>query len=79
MTTLYLVLSGRAVQTREQPVKKKQHTGTALAGLTLATFKMLIHASLERSPSFIGNIVGANDCKCSWDQGLNVLSEARRS
>jgi hypothetical protein len=23
--------------------------------------------------------VGANDCKCNWDQRLNVPSEARRS
>jgi hypothetical protein len=46
MTTLHLMLSRRAIQTRGQLVKK-QHTGTALAGLTLATCKMLLHAALE--------------------------------
>jgi hypothetical protein len=46
MTALHLVLSGRAIQARGQ-LGKKTHTGTALAGLTLPTCKMLFHASLE--------------------------------
>jgi hypothetical protein len=50
MTTLhlvFLVLSGRAMQTRGQLVKKKQHTGITLAGLTLQNCKIPLHASLE--------------------------------
>jgi hypothetical protein len=53
MITLHLVLSGRAIQTRGQLVKKIQHTGTALAGLTLPTRKMLLHASLD-GPHVVG-------------------------
>jgi hypothetical protein len=49
MTTLHLVLRGWAIQTRGQLVTKKQHTGTALARLTLPIYKMLLHASLEGS------------------------------
>jgi hypothetical protein len=48
MTTLHLVLSGRAIQTRGQLVKKK-HSDTALAGFPLPTCKMLLHALPQSS------------------------------
>jgi hypothetical protein len=52
MTTLHLVLSVRAIHTRTAS-EKKQHTGTALAGHTLPTCKMPLHASLE-GPHVVG-------------------------
>jgi hypothetical protein len=53
------------IQTRGQLVKK-QYTDTALAGLTLQTWKMPLHASLEGS-----HVVGERKY-VSWE-GISVI------
>jgi hypothetical protein len=41
--------------------------------------QLFLRPATSMTSTLLKSGVGANDCKCSWDQQLNVLSEARRS
>jgi hypothetical protein len=50
-----------------------------LAHVVKKSLQLFLRPNAYLTSTLLGNRVGANDCKCSREQQLNVLSEARRN